>query len=186
MLHKIHQWATGRNVLLLLAADLFFMIGVMPFVSQKLEVYTQGAGPIDLEIPTYTVDRAYELLTAYGEEGRAFYKTLELTVDVIYPLVYGFAFALALAFLWSRVAPGKRWVYFVPLLVLLGMGFDFLENAGIVTLLSYFPQPAIIIARITSVCSFLKWSFDFMSIALIIIGFVAWLVRRNPYKDWSA
>jgi hypothetical protein len=182
MLPKIHQWATGRNVLILIAADLLFMMSVMPIVGQKLAERAGGAGPIDLEIPTYTVDRAYELLNTYGAAGRQFYKTIELTIDLIYPLLYGFAFALALAFLWSRVAPGKRWAYYLPMLPLIGMGFDFLENIGIVTLLNYFPQRLTTVAQITSVFSLLKWSFAFPAIALVLIGFITWIIKSLQKK----
>lgn len=182
MLRKIHQWATGRNVLILIAAELLFSIGVMPVVGQKMAAYAGGAGPIDLEIPTYTVDRAYELLTAYGEEGRQFYKTIEISVDVVYPLIYGFAFAFALAFLWSRVAPGKRWAYYLPLLSLGSVLFDFLENACIVTMLNNFPERLTTVAQIAGVVSLIKWSLAFPTIALVLIGFIAWLIQLGRKK----
>lgn len=180
MLATLHRLATGRNVLILLALDAVMMFGVMGAMSKWLQsaVGPGDARPLDLMIPTYSPRAAHTQLTFFGDEGREVYKTIELTADMIYPLVYGFAFALLIAFLWKRLVPQAGWVYWLPLLPLIGMLFDYAENMAIVSLINSFPAPALGMARLAGAFTLLKWLFAFAGIGAIAAGLVGWLYQR--------
>ena len=88
MMKFLQKWANGRNVLILLAADLVFMLGVMPYMGKKMEQLAPGIPPLDITIPSYSAEYAQGLITKMSDEARAFYKSIELGADLVYPLIY--------------------------------------------------------------------------------------------------
>jgi len=178
MLAKLQQWATGRNVIILVILDLIFMLGVMPYMQLLMAlVMNQHPQPIDLSIPTWTPDQGFALIESYGEAGRKLYRTIELTADVVYPLVYGFAFALLITFLVRKMAPTNKWLPYLAFLPLLGMLFDYAENVCIITLLSTYPQKLILIAQLGGIFTLFKWIFAFSGMAVALIGLIVWGVK---------
>lgn len=174
MIQLIQKWATGRNVLILLATDLFFMLGVMPYMGKKMEELAPGIPPLDITIPSYSAEYAQEIITKMSEPARAFYKSIELGADLVYPLIYGFAFALLIAFLWKKLGWDQGLLKWVILFPLLGMIFDYGENLSIVSLINQYPNPAAGTAQTAAYFSLAKWSFAFAGLAAIIIGLLGW------------
>lgn len=174
MIKLIQKWATGRNVLILLAADLLFMLGIMPYMGKKMEELAPGIPPLDITIPSYSAEYAQDTINKMSDPARAFYKSIELGADLIYPLIYGFAFALLIAFLWKKLGWGQGLLKWVILFPLLGMIFDYGENLSIVSLINQHPNPAVGTAQMAAYFSLAKWSFAFSALAAIVIGLLAW------------
>lgn len=182
MLNWLHKLATGRNVIIFFVLDVIMMAVVMPLASKRMQEAVGGdveVPPLDLEIPTYSVEFAHQQVEAYGESGRAVYRIIELTADVIYPIIYGLAFGLLIAYFWSRIAPRLRWL---PLLAVAAVLFDYAENAMIVTLLSSYPEQSDMVARLAGIFSFGKWILVFTITALVLVGLVIWLVRPKSRR----
>ncbi|MBX2876697.1 MAG: hypothetical protein KTR30_31565, partial [Saprospiraceae bacterium] len=139
MIKLLQKWATGRNVLILLAADFVFMLGIMPYLGKKMEQLAPGIPPLDITIPSYSAEYAQDLITKLSDEARAFYKSIELGADLVYPLIYGFAFALLIAFLWKKLGWENGLLKWVILFPLIGMIFDLGENLSIVSLINQYP-----------------------------------------------
>ncbi|NET35051.1 MAG: hypothetical protein F6K19_23985 [Cyanothece sp. SIO1E1] len=182
MIKLLQKWATGRNVLILLAADLIFMMGIMPYMGKKMEKLAPKIPPLDITIPSYSAEYAIATITKMSDEARAFYKSIELGADLIYPLVYGFAFALLIAFLWKKQGWEKGLLKWAILFPLIGMLFDYGENFSVVNLINQYPNPNIGTAQIASYFSLGKWSFVFASLAAVIIGLVAWAWKARSSR----
>ena len=174
MIKLLQKWATGRNVLILLAADLVFMLGVMPYMGKKMEKLAPGIQPLDITIPSYSAEYAQDLITKLSDPARAFYKSIELGVDLVYPLIYGFAFALLIAFLWRKIGWDKGLLKWAILFPLIGMIFDYGENFSIVSLINQYPTPVASTAQTAAYFSLGKWSFVFAGMAAVIIGLLTW------------
>lgn len=179
MLNKIHQFATPRNLLIFWILYFIMAGGVMGQMGKKMEAVAGPAGPIDLLIPTYSIEKAHEMIASYGDEGRALYRTIELTADVAYPLIYGIAFALLIAFLWKKAAPNKKWARYLPLIAVFTVVFDLLENSMIVLLLNSYPQQPDGIAQMAAIFSLMKWLFVFANVGAILAGAIGWLIRKK-------
>ena len=178
MLNKLQKWATGRNVIILVLLDVIFMMGVMPYMQMLMAlVMNQHAQPIDLSIPTWTPAQGFALIESYGDAGRKLYRTIELTADVIYPLVYGFAFALLITFLVRKVAPSNKWMPYLAFLPLIAMLFDYAENLCIVSLLCTYPHKLMLIARLGGVFTLFKWVFAFACMGVSLIGLILWALK---------
>lgn len=172
MIMLIQRYATGRNAAIMFVLDLLMMLGLMPYMAARMEAVAGPIQPLDLEIPAYSPETAFRRLADLGEAGRSIYRAIELSADVIYPLVYGAAYALVIAWLWKRLAPGTRWALWLPLLPLLAMIFDFGENFSIVALIGRFPEQPETLARIAAGFSLLKWVFVLSAIAAMLTGLI--------------
>ena len=73
----------------------------------------------------YSAATAHELLGSLGEKGRSYYWKSELTLDLVFPLVYGSLFCILLARLYG---PDRPWALLIPVLAVVA---DVLENGTI-------------------------------------------------------
>src|SRR3990172_5003926 len=105
MLHrlsnKLRSWAKGWLVFILFLLDVAFVGFIMPIAAALMKGDAGGPGPIDLQF-FYTPAKVYGMIEAYGEYTRAFYRNVELTVDIIYPIVYTLFFSLLITWLFKR------------------------------------------------------------------------------------
>ncbi|PKM94900.1 MAG: hypothetical protein CVU84_08220 [Firmicutes bacterium HGW-Firmicutes-1] len=169
-----------RNVIIsfFVFMAMYYLISFSPIGLAKLTEITNGNSILDMEMGGYTVDQAYEILTALGEEGRGFEMKYIIPIDFPFPLAYGIFYFMLL----STLAKGifskmkKPW-----LIGLIGFGatiFDWLENAMIIQLLNNYPQQLQDVAKLANIFTRLKSTFITISMFLIVIGFVVFMVKR--------
>lgn len=176
---RFHVWTKGWLVLALMLLDMFFMGFIMPLIGGLMKGGTGLQEPIDLQFFS-TPAKLFGMVESYGEYGRPFYRNVELTVDIIYPIIYTLAFGLLISWLFQRgfardskmqklnVMPVGMWL------------FDLLENLGIVTLLSTFPAQLTAVAWLTTIFTMVKWTFAGASMLLIVIGLV--MAAKNGFR----
>lgn len=177
--NRFYGWAKGWLVLVLLVLDVFFAGFLMPLIGGMMQGGQGGIQPLDLMM-FQTPDKLFAMVANYGDSTRVFYRNVELTVDILYPIVYLFFFGLAISWLFERgFAPNSsmRKLNIVPLGAFV---FDLLENATIVTLLSIFPSQPMALGWLLFLLTTIKWLFAFASIALILAGLV--MALKNGFK----
>ena len=158
-LNRIANWKT---LLLLLVIDAGFAAYWLPNAEATINrLAGKPLGPIDLTMG-FDPARTLQMVADYGPAARAYYRQMELTLDVIYPLVYSLLFAVVLTLLF-RHKPYKPFGW-VTLLPLVGWGFDYLENAAIVGLLTTYPAQSTALAVVCEVAKSGKW----LSFALVV------------------
>lgn len=167
--YALHQFAKGWLVLVLLVLTLSFE-SLFLFLNKLIA--NGGAGPLDL-LFFYTSQQAYERIAAYGESGRVVYRLTELTVDLAYPIVYSLFLALLLSWLFQRGFAAQAKIQRWNVLPLSAWLFDWLENLGIVAMLTIYPAAPLWLAWPTALFTMAKWGFVGMSIALALIGMAA-------------
>lgn len=175
---KFHGWTTGWRVLFLFIADAVLMGYIMPVASAILALAANNSVlPLDL-LFFYTPAQAFAMIEKYGEAGRALYMKIELSVDILYPVVYTLFLGLLISWLFQRaftpdsrmqkwnVAPVGVWF------------FDLLENVGIVIMLAMYPSQPVFLAWLTMLLGIIKWALAFLSIALVLVGLVKAAANR--------
>ena len=175
---KFHAWAKGWLVLVMMALDLFFMGFIMPTIGKIM----QGAGgsqqPLDLMMFS-TPDKMFAMIATYGDV--SFYRNVELTVDLfLYPPIYTLAFGLLISWLFQRGFKPESGMMKWNVMPVYAWLFDFLENMGIVTLLSMWPGQPLVIAWLTMIFSSFKWIFTFATMGLALVGLV--MAAKNGFK----
>lgn len=176
---KYYQWAKGWLVLVLLVLDMFFAGFLMPLIGGMMQGGQGGIQPLDLMLFA-TPEQTFGMIENYGEFGRPFYRNVELTVDIIYPIIYLFAFGLLISWLFQRGFSPESKMMKLNVMPLGAWFFDLLENLNIVTMLSMYPAKPVALAWLLMLLTFIKWAFAVASILLILIGLV--MAIKNGFK----
>jgi hypothetical protein len=183
MLNKIserfYQWNKGWLIFILLLLDAFFAGFLLPLIQGMMQGGKGGIQPLDLMLFA-TPEKIFNMINEYGEYGRPFYRNVELTVDIIYPIVYLFFFGLLISWLFQRGFAPNSPMRKLNIMPLGAWFFDLLENIVIVILLSIFPSQPAALAWILILLSTVKWFFAGASILLILIGFT--MALKNGFK----
>jgi hypothetical protein len=157
MTQIIKKYVNIRNMLLLFGLVLLFNLVVFPIsynTNADLEL-------LDVQF-SYSAQEAYELLEKYSETERQNYLISELTVDLIYPIIYSFMLCFTIFLVYKNETLAK-----LPFLVLI---FDYIENFGIATMIVNYPEELTIIARISSIATTLKWLLVSFLMLIILYG----------------
>jgi hypothetical protein len=173
VLDLVIRLARWRNILILWAALVAFNLVVIGPAYGRIETFSGDVGALDFLI-VYRPEKAYDMIGAYGEQGRRYYATIALTLDTVFPLLSALTFGLTLARVYRR-AFSRPGVLHRALFVPVGaMAADLLENAGIATMLLSYPKRLLAVALLTSSFSTVKWTAIAAESILLIIGLIAW------------
>ena len=160
------RYASPKTVLTLFLV----MIAINVFFFSKTGQRVEGI-PLDLKF-SYTPAFVYSAFDAMPESEINQYKKALYTMDVLYPVVYTLFFTFALYLLYGS----HTWPSIIPYFM---MGFDLLENTGIIIMLNSFKGHNIDnIIRTTSLFTSLKWIVFIIIIVLLSNG----LLRKFVYK----
>jgi hypothetical protein len=176
---RFYKWNKGWLIFILLLLDAFFSGFLLPLVQAMMQGDKGGVQPLDLMLFA-TPARIFGMINEYGEYGRLFYRGVELTVDIIYPIVYLFFFGLLISWLFQRGFASTSPMRKFNIMPLGAWFFDLLENIVIVILLSVFPSQPTTLAWILTLISTIKWFFAGTSILLILIGII--MATKNKFK----
>lgn len=177
--NRLHAWAKGWLVLVFLALDGFFMGFIMPLIGRLMKGWNGTQTPLDLQFFS-TPEKMYGMIQSYGEAGRAFYRSVELTVDILYPIIYALAFGLLISWLFQRGFKPESRMQKWNTLPLGAWLFDLLENLGIASMLSAFPAQMTAMAWLTTLFTMVKWLFAGGSMLLIVVGLV--MAAKNGFR----
>ncbi|MDP8268414.1 MAG: hypothetical protein P9L97_06785 [Candidatus Tenebribacter davisii] len=162
----LNKNATWYFILILLGLILLFNLLIFPLF------YTTNPNIILLDLQlSYSSEEAYNILAKYNDEELKEYIIGELTVELIYPIVYTLFFSFFI-FKLSK----KNIFSFLPLLIMFS---DYFENIGIVTIINYYPQKLPNIVTLTSLFTSLKWILVAISILLILVLLITKLYKQK-------
>lgn len=181
--NRFHAWARGWVVIAFLALDAYFMGFVMPLVGGLQESNPGAQGALDLRFFSMP-GRMFEMIESYGEYGRAFYRSTELTVDLLHPILYTLGLGLLISWLFQRGYKPDEKMLRMNVVPVGAWFFDLLENLGIVILLSSFPAQWAPVAWLTTIFTMIKWIFAGASMLLILLGLV--MAAKNGFKKQTA
>lgn len=169
---KFHAWTSGWRVIILLIAEGLMMGYIMPLAA-GLMAFAANASvtPLDLMF-FYTPDKAFAMIDKYGDAGRALYMKIELTADIIYPIIYTLFYGLLLSWLFQRAFKPDSKMQKYNAMPVGAWAFDLLENVGIVSMLTMYPSQPAVLAWLTMIFGSIKWLFAFASIGLTLFGLV--------------
>ena len=118
---------------------------------------------------SYTPDEARDLLKTIGERGRRIYASTQLTLDLVFPFIYGGLFVITLYKLYGN--PG--YLLLVPLITVVA---DLLENLMTSYLaLSYLRGLSSPVVQVASTFTAVKRSGLVISFVLILAGIAIWV-----------
>lgn len=176
---RFYKWTKGWLVLILLVLDGFFSGFLLPLIQGMMQDGQGGVQPLDLMLFA-TPEKTFAMLERYGEYGRIFYRNVEITVDIVYPIVYLFFFGLLISWLFQRGFAPQSKMMRLNVMPLGAWFFDLLENINIVTMLSMYPEKPTALAWLLMALTTVKWAFAGASVLLMLIGLV--MAIKNGFR----
>lgn len=146
--------STLKSVLLVLIVFMVFILVVLPSESAKSEAMSLIES-IDTSL-YYSSSDLYRIAESYGEAGRSFYITQRFTFDLVWPFVYAGFLLITTSYLALKVGL-KRYLRIFLVLILAGVGLDFLENICASIVLFRYPEKTPLIADLSGFATSLKW-----------------------------
>jgi hypothetical protein len=174
--------ATGRRILLLLAIFAVYSLGVMGPAYRRIEALSGGVRAIDFLI-IYSPEKAYDMIGAYGQQGRQYYATIALTLDTIFPLALALVLSLVLAYVFHRAYSREGVLQRAVLVPPAAMAADLLENISIATMLLMYPRRLPAVALLASAFSTVKWTTVSAEAVLVVVGLISWAIQQGFRRD---
>lgn len=168
----------GRMLLALFGAIVLINAVVFPTVSRRMGSGGATFRPLDLRL-SYSADDAYAVIGALTPDARRLYAIVELSIDMIYPVVYAFFFFVLVRWLLGKIPAQPKWLERAALVPFAAMLFDWLENIGIVAMIARFPDRPGALAPLSSAMTTLKWVCFGLMLALVLYAAARWVISRR-------
>jgi hypothetical protein len=153
------------------------LINGKPFGLAQLQEITGGVSIPDMEMFGYSPQHAYDILTAQGEAGRAFYLHKIIPQDFLFPLLYALFYATALTYLAQRLFPADHPLQNIGLFGLCAGLADWAENLCLLGLLLNFPQRLDALARAASIFTVAKTFLVMLNMIMVLSG-LGWILVK--------
>ena len=153
---------------------MLFSIVIMPAASGSSD---NDLPVLDLQF-FYTPEQAYEIIAAYTPAMRQAAAITRLTLDIVYPVIYGMMLALLLTLTFRRVFAPKAFADAAVFIPWGGVLFDYLENICFATMFLSYPKEFYTLAQISAIFTALKWTLIGIAFLLALIGGVKLMLRR--------
>ena len=173
-INRISNWKTLVGLILL-----YILFPAVLFRNAEEEINAlagKDVGIIDLTFG-FNPQRTLQMVEDYGETGRHYYAMAVLTIDSIFPVAYAFLFAVMITLIYRQLIGGP--VRYLNLLPFVAMGFDFLENIAIVSMLKHYPEQSVTIATLCEIFKLFKWIVFGLFIFLVIYGLIKLLLKSG-------
>ena len=172
------KYATGKTILVLFILTQGIYLVMLGITIPQVREYTGEMEVFDLRAQGYSTDYALELLETLGEQGRDLYLTRQIPMDLIYPGLYLVTYTLLLSYIFEHAFSDGSFMQHLVFVPVLGGVFDYLENIGIIVMLTTYPDFSSTVAQATNLFSVSKSLFTTVFFVLLIVGLVKWFL--NP------
>jgi hypothetical protein len=181
LLALLDSFSNGRRAALLFLLTLTALVsinlldfpGSVPYMRR-----VSGQTYLDMQ-GFYTAERAYQLLDAFGPQGRRLQLQLSTTFDAVFPSLVG-AFG-AVAITWSfRRAFGRP--SRLAAVALAAAALDYLENLALIVLVTEYPRQLDFVAQAAGVFTALKGVAYLATTVVLLVGVVAALGRSRRLR----
>jgi hypothetical protein len=140
-----------------------------------------GLAPFDMRPTGYGTVDAVALLDALGKDGRDYYVTHQIPLDMIYPAML--AISLASAMFWfGQAAPHS---YFVRAGIVISIGAalcDYCENLGIISMIWMWPTLPEFLVYAASIATIAKSVLTTLAVFFLLLVAFRWGRIRRPLK----
>lgn len=173
------RWVRPRTLLVLILLALPFNLLLFPRRSATLVELSGIQKPIIDTWFAYTPEQVYQVLPALEEQGRQLYAISELSLDLVYPLVYNSFLWLAITLVLNKTFPRQSRIQKLALLPAAVLACDYAENILLAILLWSYPTRHITLAWAASFFTTTKWVLGALAILSIFLGLARYIWQRS-------
>jgi len=168
---------SGKKVLILFILTNTVYLIMLLFTIPQVIHFSGGMKILDMMPTGYDTAYVNKLFDTLGEQGRNLYLYTQLPVDMVYPLLFGVSNCLLLAFFLNKLGKLESLFFYLCFLPLFSGLFDYSENAGIITLLSTYPNHSEALVHITNIFSVLKSATTTIYFSVLIVCIILLAIK---------
>jgi hypothetical protein len=172
------KYSTGRNVILIIVITQIIYFLMLFLTLPNLTQYASGMKVLDLQPTGFSADYAKSLFVNLGSVGREYYIYRQIPLDMIYPFLFAISNALLLTFLFKKSFNHKNKIHHFAIIPLFAGLFDYLENIGIIIMLTMFPNFSSFLSNVTSSFTIFKSISTTLFFVLLVIGIVGFINNK--------
>ncbi len=172
----LYRKADSKYLIICGTVFIIFNIFIFPYLQSRID--PTGQYPMLDLLFGYSLNEAYTILDAIGEEGRTVHLFATSAADMIYPPVYALFLSLIIAWIMKKLMFTDgilSYLVFFPFLI---MAFDFMENSAIIVMLVSFPHLTERAVLMGSCAGMAKWVSIGIVILIILIPGIRILIRK--------
>ena len=179
----------SNDFIILSEKKLLFVLGTLTFINLVLFIIPGLPGSIqtivknapNAKLPDmrliYSPQEISGFLKNIGSDGRKAFQMMHITIDLTFPLLYGLFFYS----MFSSISSQHKKV--LPMFGFLPTVFDLLENFTLILITNRYPAELLILARLTQISTWLKFTFILLNIILIAyLGMQMYKQKRSYPK----
>ena len=118
--------------------------------------FSKGMKLLDMMPMGYDSEYINTLFEALGENGRGVYLYNQIPIDMVYPFLFGISYCLLLVYFLQKINKlNSAFFYLIFLPIIAGIA-DYIENFGIINMLSSYPNQSQLSMDVTNVFSIIK------------------------------
>ncbi|MCG9751888.1 hypothetical protein L1D54_15480 [Vibrio brasiliensis] len=178
----LQRASSGKLVLVLFVLTNLIYAVILGYSIPLVLSFSSESVLFDMSPTGYSYAEATELLQSLGLEGRNSYLTVQLPIDLVYPLMFAVSYALMITWILKQFLPKQSRLFFVAFIPVLAGVFDYLENASIALMLNRFPSVSETL--VTSASSFtiaksVLTTLFFVVLAIALGYLVTWHLKKK-------
>lgn len=175
----IEKNISGKKVLFLFVLTNLVYVLMLTITIPKVTGFANGMKLLDMMPTGYDLDYVNALFKALGTIGRDAYLYQQLPVDILYPALFGISYCLVFAYFLKKLNKFETSLFYLCLLPLIAGLADYLENIGIINLLTNYPNLTSGMVKTASVFSLAKSGITtlysmILLVSLIFLGIKSW------------
>lgn len=165
------KYSNFKYVLTVLALNWIVYGYIIVVTIPTLMVFSNGLKPLDMRPMGYSHEYALNLFSKLGEEGRNYYLTRQIPIDMIYPALFACAYSILTVFLGKKAGLKQNTALLLSVVPIFAGLFDYLENIGIILMINSFPVISIALSSATNIFSVVKSIFTsiFFMVAIVLL-----------------
>ncbi|HLJ16094.1 MAG TPA: hypothetical protein VKV15_16470 [Bryobacteraceae bacterium] len=165
---RTQYWLLAATVILFLI--LLNVVKVQDIVARGFGY--SGAVPmfaLDQMTRGYTPAQAFQVIDSYGVAGRRAYRFLLLTIDLVFPFLYGSFLFLSIRGASRRASISAAWANGLAAFGYLATLCDWLENACFLFLIRDYPSQPTMVVNLASKFTVIKFTSSGFCLAVLVV-----------------
>ncbi|MCK5401082.1 MAG: hypothetical protein KAJ28_05560 [Flavobacteriaceae bacterium] len=163
----------GNKVLLLFVITNLVYAFMLLVTIPKVMRFSNGMALLDMMPGGYSAEYILTLFTTLGDEGRKAYLLNQIPIDMFYPVLFGISYCLLLAYVLNKLDKLHTILFYGCFFSLIAGIADYMENFGIIAMLTNYPNISNTIAILTNSFTILKSVFTTIYFVILLIAFIA-------------
>jgi len=163
----------GSKVLFLFVITNLVYVFMLLVTIPKVMSFSNGMVLLDMMPSGYSSKYILTLFSTLGKEGREVYLLNQIPIDMIYPVLFGISYCLLLAFVLNKLNKLHTILFYACFFPIIAGIADYLENFGIIAMLTNYPNISGSIAIMTNSFTVLKSVFTTIYFVILLIAFIA-------------